>query len=449
VTHDDNTPDDRRTLHIGDEVTVTPHAIAAGTGHAVAREPGLPTLFITDAMPGDTVTVEVSRVFKRHVEAHVTTCVTRRDAAPAGEDSCTVATTCGGCRFWGATYDEELRWKTDAVRATMERIAPNVAWPVAQIVADPNGERYRARARFRVTSDGTTGFLARRSDQVVASTVCRTVLPGLDEGRAVLQPLLKRLGVAGELLLEWDEVQRGLTALLRVSPRAPSPQETRRALADHPMTDHLLTLVVSSPQERDIVFGDGLVQRAHGQITVRVPVGSFRQANLRLNRALVRNVCDAVGPARRVLELYAGSGNFTFPLSEHAQAVCAVEGAGDALDAAREAASIAKLSHISFMTHDLRRGIPHEVASQTWDASVADPPRGGLPHPLIDALTRVTRSRIVVVSCDPPTLARDAARFAQRGWAPVEFSLLDMFPRTPHVEAVAVFEPTARASRPG
>jgi len=250
-------------------------------------------------------------------------------------------------------------------------------------------------------------------------------------------------------------VREGVCATGELAARdMPAVHRTLRARLDRVRPLEALTsIVLRHGDMQRAVMGDGLVHRERRagatDIIVRERAGGFSQAHGALNTALQQAVLDAAGPpppalgASPLLELYCGAGNLTLPLLGAGWDVDAV----DVADPAVRAGAAAWREHEDrrgrgrFIVGNLERGLPPEVHATPgrYQVVVADPPRAGLAGPLVRAVAAHAPRRIVYVACDPPALARDAARLRAHGYRLDALTILDMFPRTPHVEVVATF----------
>lgn len=432
---------------VGDEATVRVERIAHG-GDAIARLPSGRTLFVDRGLPGDAVRVRVEQVRKRFARASCLEIV-----EPGSErvtPGCPVEATCGGCRFWAASYEAELRWKVEAMRQSVARLAREVAWPEPEVVRAPAVEGYRERARYRVDDEGRTGFLASGSRDLVATDRCAVVHPDIDEARAFLGPVLAGVPGVDDVFFELDHERAGVAALIAFRPdawvaglRAVRPRLERRK----PMYG-ITTVVATMGGRPNALIGDGSVLRRRPcgatEAVVRDPVGAFSQANPAINARLQQDVLDAVEPAtgRRVVELFAGSGNFTFPLLGAGCDVLAYEGAARPVAAAERAWAEVRddaPGNGRFVATDLRRP-PQPDPFAEAEVVVLDPPRVGMTAPLAEAVARSSASRVVYVACDAAALARDVGRLAAHGWRVLRWTAYDMMPRTAHLELLVVLE---------
>lgn len=432
-------------------MTVT--ALAVG-GEGIGHLPDGCVVFVDGGLPGDRVRVSVHERRRRFARGRV---VERLTAGVEREGGCAVGESCGGCRFQGIPYAEELRWKVAAAMGAMERIAPAVSWPAPEVEGALAVDGWRRRARLAVLPDGRTGYRAARSGGVVAAAACPVLEPALEEVRHTLRPLLAEVaGEVGEVHLErGDDGGIGVLLLARPGAGMRTVERVEGWATREAFPPVVASVVVEAGGRRQTVFGTGRGRWARDgggdSAWVEAPVGAFAQANAAVNarlRTRVREAVLEVGTSPEVLELFAGSGNFTGTLLAAGCAVTAVEGATEPLAALEDALGGPRLRAV---VADLGRGLPREVADGGAAVVVVDPPRTGLSAELVADLCGLGASRLVYVSCDPPTLARDAGRLvaADASWEVVSLALVDAFPRTAHLEAVSVLEHGRRRSGRG
>lgn len=415
---------------------VTLESVAAGTGDAVARLDGF-AVFVDDGLPGDVVEIKITERRKRFARGTMLRVVTPSPSAIA--PGCKQEHECGGCRFQRASYLDELQWKSTATVESLRRIAPNVVWPEATVIADSKASGYRERTKMRTVPGGGSGYVAHRSHRLVAIDHCAVLHPAISAAREEASAFAGRLPTAETLMLEYDEVREQVAVTIGL--RAPlSPAALERARRDaRDVTLAISTVVLEVERTRIALTGDGLVLRSFGvenKVDVRCLSGGFSQANGRMNPTLVATTMAAASGARRVLELFSGAGNLTFPLLEKASFVCAIEGAEPAIRAAEQAwRKQGDMARARFVSADLATGIP-PAHRTSYDTIVADPPRGGM-RGCIPHIGAGEAKRLVYVSCDPAAMARDCGELASHGFRVESLTLIDMFPRTHHFEAVA------------
>jgi 23S rRNA (uracil1939-C5)-methyltransferase len=366
----------------------------------VGRAPDGRVVFVPFTAPGDRVRVQVQERHARFVRARIDTLL---EPGPARTDPlCPVFGSCGGCAWQHVAYSAQLEAKAKILADAFSRIGGLALPAPPQIVPAPRPYGYRSRARVLVQR-GRVGFRRRRSSAVCATSRCPVLVPELD---AKLSGLAARPGGrAGE----W-ELAAGSGAA-RAS-RLPGRRGRR------------VTLVV-------------------GPDRIGVSPGVFAQANADLLGPLAEAVTAAAGRGRLALELFAGAGFLTLGLARSFERVVALEGSVAAVRDLRANLRVAKVLntevHAERLESALRRGVFDDL---TPDVLVLDPPRVGLSSEAARSLAGLGSHRVVYLSCDPATLARDAALFVDRGYALRDVVGFDLLPQTFHVEALAVLERT-------
>ncbi len=419
-------------------------------GEGVGRSGSRP-VFVPFTAPGDRVLADVPA---GEGAAHATLLAVispgqARVSAPCRHFDGGADAQCGGCEWLHVRYEVQLAAKARGVRETLRRIArldPD-ACGLRPILASPSPVRYRARAKFHL--DRATGrlvFFRRRSHAPVALEECHLLLPGLDALRAAVGPALARARLSPrEVALEWsDHEARGAILLaIDVTPAARARAET--LLADVPA---LAGAILRGEDGAWAAVGAPVLRLA--RIPGRPAAGLqrsrpdvFQQANRGANALLVDAALGLLRPGGEdVLELLCGAGNFTAPLAARARLVAAVEGQGPALDLARE--DLAEAGNVRFFAGDALK-LAHAFArergpgARRFGAVLLDPPREGAKG-IGPALRELAAPRVVYVSCDPATLARDVRGCVEAGYRVTAVQPVDMFPQTHHVEAAVLLE---------
>ena len=407
-------------------------------GDGIAHHQG-ERVFLPFTAPGDVVRARIGARHGEGRDGEVLTLVTQgARAAPR----CAHFGTCGGCALQhlsDAAYAEaKLAWLTTALRqrgVTAERVHP------LRTLAP--GTRRRARWAIerprQAAAPVRIGFHARASHRIVDMRECAVLHPAL-------VALVAPLRALAELLLARGEAGAASATLadaeidLLLDLAAPPPLGALEAMATFARTRDLARLawrlrdgaVVPVAQHRP-------VRATFAGVAVDLSQDGFLQASAAADQAIASCVIDSVGDARRVADLFAGIGTFTFPLAARA-AVHAVEGDAAALAALRAAADRAGLAgRIGCERRDLeaRPLAPEELAR--FDAVVFDPPRAGAAAQS-RALAGSKVPRIVAVSCNQATFARDARALVDGGYRLAAVQPIDSFVWSPHLELVARFE---------
>jgi len=422
-------------LTAGSEVSVAIEKPAAG-GRMIARHEGQVVL-VAGAIPGERVTARIERVEKRLAFASTTSVL---DVSPDRRDARDPL--CGGCVYAHIAYQRQLTLKAEIIADAFTRIGRIPPSPPVNVTSSPESG-YRLRARLHVRSDGV-GFYregshtlcdARTTKQLSAGAMdtIEAALSALGEARASVTSLEFSENIAAdERALHFDTIAE-----------APSLQPSFvRAVEEAKLTGctargHLGSLVRIA---RPTVF-DPLSTLTRG----RAPSGSlgrhpasFFQGNRFLLTELVTTVLDAVPTDGAMFDLYAGVGLFSIAFAGIGRKrITAVEGdTVSSSDLRENAAAYADAINVVV-------GRVEDFIARTRERAqtvLVDPPRTGISREAMDAIASHGAQRVIYVSCDPPTMARDARRLLDAGYRLTSLRGFDLFPNTPHVESVGVFD---------
>lgn len=349
---------------------------------------------------------------------------------------CPRVETCGGCPLMPLAIDAQLAWKRERV-AHAVGIAPEAL----SMIASPDSYGYRSRARLafrRARGALAIGYRAAGTHDVVDASDCAVLAPPLAAAYAKIREHMASLVGGGEIQLALAGSHAAGAASAQAiahiacdSFQAPEIYRALEALGAEPaLAGVSLAIQGGAPA----VIGD-LEPHAQGVdgLPLHSPPFGFAQANIGLNEALVEKALElADAKDMRVLELYAGHGNFTLGLARVASELLAVESDSGAAEACRRNLKARSLTNTRVRAEDAAK-----VANEKGivDVVLLDPPRTGAKEALAGIAARKPK-RIVYVSCDPATLRRDLGTFAQLGFVLDVAVGFDMFPHTPHVESV-------------
>lgn len=410
----------------------------SSSGDGIGRLQDGRVVFVSRALPGDRVRVRLAEMRKRVQYADLLEVL-----APSSErvDSACKVERCGGCPLRALGLEAQGRLKRQRVAENLRRIGhldvEDLLGPIIQV---GDGWHYRHRVRLQaVWIDGhwQLGYFARRSHRLVPLIQCPVLWPELEKAALGVTQALRTLPQSA--LVEAVELvctrRDGRTAMQLTSSGS---VETCR-----PVLGALLDVVSGV----DIEAGAARLRQGNlelrydhqhaGEYDLRFEPGVFTQAFPELNDRLVDAVLSTLRlrPGARILELHAGIGNFSVPLSRAGYAVTAVErNRRAAVLCQRNARSAGCDIEVSAASDTEALGGVHE-----YDAVLLDPPRTGARE-VVQHLADHGPPRIAYVSCDSATLARDAALLVQSGYRLVSIDAFDMFPQTPHVETLAVLE---------
>ena len=390
-------------------------------GDAIAAGP----IFVRRALPGEVVEGEVSD--GRMETPSIVTASPHRRRAP-----CPHYNACGGCSVMHASDDFVAEWKVSVVQAALA--SQGLSAPIRPIVTSPERSRRRATLSGRRTKKGSVlGFHGRASGTLVDLTDCALLLPGL---MAILPTLrqITELGVSrkGELSLTVTETEGGID--LAVTGGKPMDTALFAGLAQIAETADLARL---SWDGEPLATRRPASQR-FGKALVAPPPGSFLQATRDGEATLLAAIRDAIGPARKIADLFCGAGTFSLPLAEQAE-VHAVEADAPMLAALADGWRHTQgLHRVTTEARDLFRRplLPDELAR--YDALVLDPPRAGAEAQASE-IARSTAPLLAYVSCNPVTFARDAKILVGGGFTLDWLQVVDQFRWSTHTELAARF----------
>ena len=395
-------------------------------GAAVGRHEGR-VVFVPYAIAGERVRVEIVEEKKRYAQARFIEVLTPspdRAQPPCPHFGPGPEGPCGGCQWQHIAYPAQVHLKQAILADQLRRIGGFSDLSLLPPVPSPSPWAYRNQARFGVGRDGRLGYRALNSQRLIPIRECHIIDPRL---LALFQSLdLEPAGLNGVTLRVGTVTEELMLVLEVAGDELPAVE-----------TDLPLSCVLQFEDGSSVVLvGEGDWREEVAGRRFRVSAGSFFQVNTPLAEKLVERVLSTLALTGRetVLEAYSGVGLFTAFLAPHAARVIAMESNPSAVADAQ--INLDEFNHIELYQAEAEEVLP--VLEVALDAAVLDPPRTGCAPAVIDALIRLRPSRLVYVSCDPATLARDCRRLAAGGYRLAATQLVDMFPQTYHIESVSL-----------
>jgi 23S rRNA (uracil1939-C5)-methyltransferase len=433
------------TIAVGDKLELQADRPVAG-GRMLARHDGR-VVFVSGVIPGERVRARVERITRQAVWAEVTEVI--EPSADRRLPPCDAA--CGGLAYAHVRYPRQLTLKGEVVADAFRRIGRVTVAPPS-VAASPE-QGYRLRARLHVRG-GRAGFYREGTHALCDARATGQLLPASHDAiDAVLLALgAKCAGVGALIVAENAEASERVVHLeLRDGARFDDfaghldlPSGLTGLSAGTAGRARVLAGSASVTESAAALVGSGVPFDA--PVTWARRATSFFQGNRFLTGALVRRVLD-LATAERVADLYAGVGLFAVALAARGARVLAVEGdwsSGTDLEA--NAAPWGERLHV---VHDAVEVVVGEPLDPPPGAVVIDPPRTGASPGALGGVLSWAPPRLVYVSCDPPTLARDAARIVAGGYRLTSLDAFDLFPDTPHVEVIAAFDRDTPAGQAG
>lgn len=436
------------------EHTVTIEGYGEG-GMGVARIDGR-VVFVHGALRGEKCRVLILKTLKSVAFAKVLEVI-----EPSSEritPDCPYFPRCGGCTYRHIRYEEELRLKKQRVQDNLSRIGGSDV-TVEEILGARDTLRYRNKAQYPVSKDGAVGFYRARTHEVIECEHCLLVKPEADAAAEALREYMQSCRVAG-----YDEkTGRGLVRHLYVRSNAAGESLVCVLVNGDklPKEDRLVTLLRDAcPKCTGIVLGtntkkgnvilgdryrtlwgsDRLEDTLCGK-TFRLSVPSFYQVNRVQAERLYAKAIEfaSLTGQETVLDLYCGAGTITLALSDHAKKVLGAEIVPEAIGDARENAARNGVKNAEFFCGDAS-DVAKKLARENLrpDVITVDPPRKGLAADVVESIAEMQPGRVVYVSCDSATMARDVKRLADLGYTAQRACAVDMFPRADHIETVCL-----------
>ncbi|ENT2949267.1 23S rRNA (uracil(1939)-C(5))-methyltransferase RlmD [Klebsiella sp. 141130] len=403
-------------------------------GQGVARHQGK-ALFVPGLLPQEQAEVVLVEDKKQYARAQVK----RRlnDSPQRVAPRCPHFSVCGGCQQQHASIELQQQSKRAALSRLMKRDVDDI------IAAEPWGYRRRARLSLNYqpkTQQLQMGFRKANSSEIIDVVQCPVLVPQLEALLPAVRECLTSLQSQRQLgHVELVQADNGPLMVLRhtAALTAADKEKLERFSQTHGLSLYL------APQSEILehIRGDEPWYTSDGLRLVFSP-RDFIQVNDGVNQKMVRTALAwlDIQPQDRVLDLFCGMGNFTLPLAKAAASVVGVEGVPALVAKGRENAALNGLQNVTFFHENLEEDVTRQAwAKHGFDKILLDPARAGAPGVMAHIIKLAPR-RVVYVSCNPATLARDSEALLQAGYRIQRLAMLDMFPHTGHLESIVLFE---------
>ena len=410
-------------------------------GRGIGRWRGR-TVFVEGGLPGEQVQARVLRARSKLIE-------TRLESLQQASElrqplRCVHADLCGGCSLQHMAREQQLEIKQQALAQQLQHFAQVEPQQWAPALEGP-AYGYRQRTRVALRWDRgrrelDVGFRQRASNELVNVEQCPVLVPELEHVLTRLPALLRSLDGADALgHVELIGAEHPALVLRHLRPLSEADSNRLQAFA----TECELGLWLQG-EEANALAVDGALEPAYRladqQLELGFAPGDFTQVNPQMNQAMVNQALDWLAPesGEAVLDLYCGVGNFALALARAGAKVTGIEGSVEMVARATDNARKNDLDEVHFLAADLSKPLEVPPGSPQYTAALLDPPRDGAEQMVVD-LAALAVERILYISCNPATLARDAGILAGKGYTLVRAGIMDMFPQTAHVEAMALF----------
>ena len=420
------------------------------------------TLFVKDAVIGDVVEVKVMKAKKNYGYAKLLKIIT--PSASRVEPLCPYAKQCGGCQIQMMSYEEQLRFKENKVRNNLKRIGGFEEIPMEPILGMKNPFYYRNKAQFPVGYDKEgnliTGFYAGRTHSIINNRRCYL---GVSENELVLNQVLDWMernhisayeeesgkGLIRHVLIRYGFTTKEVMVCLVVNGAGiPAKEDLIEGLRTIPgMTSITIS---SNTKQTNVIMGEKItllwgqtyITDFIGNIQYQISPLSFYQVNPAQTKRLYETALEYAGLSgdETVWDLYCGIGTISLFLAQRAKQVYGVEIIPAAIEDAKRNARLNQIENAQFFVGKAEEVLPEKYEKEQIyaDVIVVDPPRKGCEESVLDTMVQMEPKRIVYVSCDSATLARDLKYLCERGYEMKKVKAIDQFPQTEHVETVVL-----------
>ena len=431
------------------------------------------TLFIKDAVIGDVVEAKVMKAKKNYGYARLMKVITPSEYRV--EPKCAFARRCGGCQIQEMSYDRQLVFKDQKIRGNLERIGgftkdqiDTVMQPVVGM-EHPFGYRNKAQFPFGTDKEGNpiTGFYAGRTHDIIANTDCAL---GVEQNKEILEIILQYMrenkiksydektgkGLIRHALIRYGFKTKEIMVCLVVNGKKLPKAE--RLIEKLIQIEGMTSITISPNTRRDnvimgdsyeILWGQGYITDYIGNVKYQISPLSFYQVNpVQTEKlyGLALEYADLKGD-ETVWDLYCGIGTISLFLAQKAKQVYGVEIVPQAIDDAKENAKINAIDNAEFFVGKAEEVLPeyyaeyereHNGETAHADVIVVDPPRKGCDETLLETIVKMQPEKVVYVSCDSATLARDLKYLCANGYEIKMCRGVDQFPQSVHVETVVL-----------
>ena len=425
-------------------------------GAGLARLDNGQVLMSEFVLPGETVRIRVQESHTGYVRGELLEILT--PSLARREPGCDHYRDCGGCDMQHTEYDEQLRIKKEIVRESMERARVNLpAAGLEDVLPSPESWGYRTRLRLKVDAQGRLGFFQKESNRFVEISSCPVATEPINRAIRELRTsecLRELQTVCREIELLQSPDDQALSLILLLDKGREDPKIAHQAVTRWSelasidsigcKAGSLFTQLVPGTAEALL---NRTIRLENQHCVLSWSGGCFSQVNSEQNDNLIRLVCALAGggqdslAGKTVLDLYCGMGNFSIPLALLGASVTGIEQNRDSIRWAEfNARNAGQEKNSLFYAMEVQVGLRQLTKErQEVDIIILDPPRRGIGK-AVDLLARLDPQKIIYISCDPATLARDISRLGKGGYTPVRIIPVDMFPQTHHIETVVLLE---------
>ena len=430
-------------------------------GEGVGRRDGL-TVFVEGALPNEEILAEVQQNKKSYAVAKLVKIL--RESIDRVKPFCPIYENCGGCQLQHLNYAAQLKWKRQQIIDALEHIGKIFDVEVFETLGMENPLRYRNKMQFPVAREKNNlvvGCYARGSHKIIDTDSCMIQRDGMDEvlsavkkilqkfnvsaydedtHRGVLRHVMSRIGCDGEIMIVLVTATKNLPAeknivraIRHALPKVTSIQQNIQTFHNNVILGRETKILYGKPTIKDKICG----------LTFNISARSFFQVNTAQAEVLYKVAKNFAGLTGRetVIDAYCGIGTITLFLAKFARKVYGIEIVPTAIDDAKKNARENNIRNAEFIAGDAVKIIPRLYREGVRaDLVIVDPPRAGCDKKVLEIFAAMNPAKIIYVSCNPATLARDLSILRELGYFAKKIQPVDMFPFSSHIESVTLLE---------
>lgn len=411
------------------------------------------TIFVEGALPTEKISVQIIEVKKNYAVGKLQKIL--RESSERVKPFCPIYESCGGCQIQHLSYPAQLIWKRQQVADAVERIGKLHGVEIFDTLGMKNPLRYRNKMQFPVGKNLAVGCYARGSHKIIDTDSCMIQKESADKVLVAVKKILKRFnispydedshkGILRHVMSRVGFNNEIMVVLVTATKNLPNEKSIVKAIrAELPEISTIQQNIqtfhnnVILGRETKILFGKPTIKDKIGNLEFNISARSFFQVNTAQAEVLyktAKNFAELSGK-EIVIDAYCGTGTIGLFMAKNAYKFFGIEIVNSAIDDAKKNARENKIRNAEFIVGDVVKVLPR---LETYaDVVVVDPPRAGCDKKVLETFAEMNPARIVYVSCNPATLARDLAILSELGYTAKKIQPVDMFPFSSHVEAVA------------
>ena len=411
------------------------------------------TIFVEGALPSEKVSAEIVEVKKNYAVGKLVKIL--RESSERVKPFCPIYENCGGCQLQHLSYAAQLVWKRQQVIDAVQRIGKIHGVEIFNTIGMKNPLRYRNKMQFPVGKNLAVGCYVRGSHKIIDADSCLIQKEAADKVLAAVKKILKKFnispydedshkGILRHVMCRVGLNNEVMLVLITATKNLPNEKNIVKAIrADLPEVSTIQQNIqtfhnnVILGRETKILFGRPTVKDKIGSLEFNISARSFFQVNTAQAEVLYRTAKDFAELTGKeiLIDAYCGTGTIGLFMAKSAYKVFGLEIVREAIDDAKKNARENKIRNAEFIVGDVVKVLPRlELYA---DVVVVDPPRAGCDKKVLETFAAMNPAKIIYVSCNPATLARDLAILAELGYITKKIQPVDMFPFSSHVEAVA------------